>query len=168
MRCLIVAHGLEGSPEGEKVQAYRAAGLTVHAPDGRCQSLAVRIEQLRHLVHQHPDSILVGSSYGGLAATALVDELGDRHNLHALVLLAPALQWREPPVDDPSALMVPEALAATVFHGERDAVVPIAVSRALVARCPHVRLLATDDDHRMKATLPQIVEHVLALSAPAP
>lgn len=76
LRCLIVAHGLEGSPEGENVQAYRAAALTVHAPDGRGQPLAVRVEQLRGLVHQHPGSILVGSSYGGLAATALVDELG--------------------------------------------------------------------------------------------
>ena len=167
MRCLIFAHGLEGSPEGEKAQAYRAAGLTVHAPHGRSQPLTVRVEQLRHLVRQYPDSILVGSSYGGLAATALVHELGDEHGLHALVLIAPALHWREPPVDDPNALMVPKALPATVFHGEHDAVVPIAVSRALVARCPHVRLLATNDDHRMKATLPQIVEHLSALSAQA-
>ena len=162
MRCLIVAHGLEGSPEGEKVRAYRAAGLTVHAPDGRGESLAVRVQQLRGLVREHPGSILVGSSYGGLAATALVHELGDEHSLHVLVLLAPALQWREPPVDDPAALMVPETLAATVFHGEHDSVVPIAVSRALVARCPHVRLVATDDGHRLTATLPEIVEHLLA------
>lgn len=162
LRCLIVAHGLEGSPEGEKVQAYRAAALTVHAPDGRGQPLAVRVEQLRGLVRQHPGSILVGSSYGGLAATALVDELGDEHGLHALVLLAPALQWREPPVDDPDALTVPESLPATVFHGEHDEIVPIAVSRALVARCPHVQLVATNDGHRLTATLPRIVKYLSA------
>ena len=162
MRCLIVAHGLEGSPEGEKVQAYRAAGLTVYAPDGRGQPLAVRVEQLRGLVLEHPGSVLVGSSYGGLAATALVHELGDEHGLHALVLLAPALQVREPPVDDPDALMVPETLPATVFHGEHDEIVPIEVSRDLAARCPHVRLVATDDGHRLTATLPRIVEHLSA------
>ena len=162
MRALIVAHGLEGSPTGEKIRAYRTAGLTVHAPDGRGQPLSVRVEQLRRLVRQHRGSILVGSSYGGLAATALVHELGDAHGLHGLVLLAPALHWREPPVDDPLDLIVPPSLRTTVFHGEHDTVVPVAGSRALVARCPHVQLIATDDGHLLTATLPHIVEHLLA------
>ena len=59
--------------------------------------------------------------------------------------------------------MVPKTLPATVFHGERDATVPITVSRALAARCPHVRLVATDDGHRLTATLPHIVEHLSSL-----
>lgn len=152
-----MAHGLEGSPEGAKVQAYRAAGLVVVAPDGRSLSLAERVAQLRLLVPEHPGAILVGSSYGGLAAAALVDELGEGHGLSALVLLAPALHWREPPVDDPDALVVPTSLPCTVFHGEGDTVVSIDVSRRLAARCPHVDLIATDDDHSLGATLPRIV-----------
>jgi len=164
VRPLIVAHGLEGSPEGAKVQAFRAAGLPVIAPDSREQPLRVRVEQIRREVQAHPGAVLVGSSYGGLAATALAHELGDDHGLHALVLLAPALQWREEPVDDPDALIVPASLPGTVFHGEGDTVVPIGVSRALVARCPHLALVATDDGHRLTATLPRIVEHVSALA----
>lgn len=164
MRPVVVAHGLEGSPEGAKVQALRAAGLEVFAPDGRERPLAVRVAQIREAIGQRPGAILVGSSYGGLAATALVHELGDAHGLHALVLLAPALRWTEPPVADPAALLVPPDLPCTVFHGEQDDVVPIAVSRALAARCPHVRLVVTADDHRLTATLPRIVQHVSELS----
>lgn len=162
-RPVIAAHGLEGSPEGAKVQAYRAAGLPVVAPDGRGKPLAVRVAELREVVVQHPGAVLVGSSYGGLASLALVDLAGS-HDLHALVLLAPALHWREPPVDDPAALNVPPALPCTIFHGSRDAIVPLDVSEALAARCPHVKLIVTEDGHRLTATLPHIVEHLVAVA----
>ncbi|MEO0605225.1 MAG: hypothetical protein AAF211_27595 [Myxococcota bacterium] len=162
-RPVIAVHGLEGSPEGAKVRAYRAAGLDVYAPDGRGQPLGVRIDQLRPLVDAHPGAVLVGSSYGGLAAAALVHERGEDHGLSALVLLAPALHWSEPPVPDPSALRVPSSLPCTVFHGHHDSVVPIEVSRRLAARCPHVALHAVDDDHRLTASLPGIVAHLTDL-----
>ena len=137
----------------------------MHAPDGRDKPLIERVEQLRALVLANPGAVLVGSSYGGLASTALVHELGDAHGLHALVLLAPALQWREPPVDDPEALLVPSSLPCAVFHGTGDTVVPIGVSRSLAAHCPHVSLVETDDGHRLAATLPQIVERLRGLVA---
>ncbi|MEN0063945.1 MAG: methyltransferase domain-containing protein [Myxococcota bacterium] len=163
-RPLIVAHGLEGSPEGAKVRAYRAAGFAVYAPDGRKQSLAVRVGQIRELVQAHPGAVLVGSSYGGLAAAALVDELGEDHGLHALVLLAPALHWQEPPVADPATLQIPSSLPCTVFHGQRDTIVSIEVSRALAERCPHVQLVVTDDEHRLIETLPHVVRHLIEVT----
>lgn len=160
MRPILVAHGLEGSPEGAKVQAFRAAGLTVVAPDGREQPLAARVAQIRDAVVAHPDAVVVGSSYGGLAAAAVVHALGNAHGLAGLVLLAPALQWREAPVDDPRALHIPESLSCTVFHGQNDRIVPLAGSEALAARCPHVQLVVTDDGHRLSKSLPEIVAHV--------
>lgn len=166
MRTVIMAHGLEGSPEGAKVQALRAAGLHVVAPDGRGKALAERIPEIWQAVLGHPGAVLVGSSYGGLASLAVVDALhaAGEELPHALVLLAPALMWNEPPVADASALRVPERLPCTIVHGEQDDVVPIDVSRALVERCPHVELLVRSDGHRLARTLPEIVALVAALS----
>ena len=170
MRTVIVAHGLEGSPEGAKVQALRAAGLPVVAPDGRGKVLAERLPGVLEAVRAHPAAVLVGSSYGGLAALAAVHALHEAGEAlpSALVLLAPALMWNEAPVADASTLRVPEPLPCTVIHGAQDEVVPIEVSQALVARCPHVRLLVRQDGHRLSATLPEIVALVAASAAVAP
>lgn len=166
MRTVIVAHGLEGSPEGAKVQALREAGLPVVAPDGRDKVLAQRLPDLLEAVRAHPGAVLVGSSYGGLAAMAVVQQLvADAAPLpHALVLLAPALHWSEPPVPDASALTVPAALPCIVVHGVADPVVPIATSRALAQACPHVVLHEREDGHRLSATLPEVVAWVTELA----
>ena len=52
---IVFAHGLEGSPTGAKIQALRAAGLAVDAPDGRGLLLAARIEGLRQAVMRQAD-----------------------------------------------------------------------------------------------------------------
>lgn len=170
LRPVVVAHGLEGSPEGAKVRALREAGLPVFAPDGRRKALAERIPGIRAALEAHPGAVLVGSSYGGLAALALVDQLAQEgaELPHALVLLAPALMWNEPPVSEASQLKVPESVPCVVFHGVADEIVPIEESRALVARCPHVVLQERPDGHRLSATLPEITAEVTRLAQRAP
>ena len=143
---IIFAHGLEGSPNGAKVQALRAAGLVVVAPDG--QGL-----------------VLAGSSYGGLAAAWLARELGPR--IDGLLLLAPALHHSEAPVHDASALCPPEGIPTVIIHGLRDDVVPIGASRAYLAAgravgAP-VTLLEVDDDHGLHGSLDLIVAQARAL-----
>ncbi len=158
----MLAHGLEGRPDGTKASALRAAGLDVVAPDFRGQLLAARVAGVISAVRAHPGCVLVGSSYGGLAALAALPQV--RADVHAIALLAPALHWSEPPVDDPGALVVPTQVPGVVVHGRRDDVVPIEVSRALTRRCPHLRLVERDDDHLLRGSLDALVDEVAALS----
>ena len=85
------------------------------------------------------------------------------HKLRGLVLLAPALVWSEPPVEDPAALQVPPEVPCIVIHGVGDAVIPVDVSRALAARSPHIALWERDDDHLLRKALPQLIAAVRQL-----
>lgn len=162
---LVLAHGLEGSPDGTKVQALRVAGVPVDAPDGRGLVLADRLPGIRTALDRHRDRaegerlVLAGSSYGGLAVAWLAQQLGPR--LDGLLLLAPALHHKEAPVGDPAMLLAPEGVPTVVIHGLRDDVVPIGVSRTYAvashAAGRQVSLLEVDDDHRLAASLDQVI-----------
>lgn len=155
---IIYAHGRDGTPWGAKVSALREAGYEVQAPDLRGVDLAGRIRKLDEQSKRQP-GLLVGSSYGGLAALVLAIRHPER--FPALVLLAPALQIYEPPVLEPSSLALSERVRAHIVHGTRDETVPIEVSRGLVARSgPHVRLYEVDDDHRLSQSMPTILRAV--------
>lgn len=155
---LIYAHGRDGTPWGAKVSALRAAGFEVQAPDLRGVNLAGRIARLDEATRKSP-GLLVGSSYGGLAATILAMRHPERFS--AIVLLAPALQLYEPPVQDPNQLWLPQSVRAHIVHGTRDETVPVDVSRRFVARSgPHVRLTEVDDDHRLGASTATILQAV--------
>ncbi len=159
---IIWAHGLEGSPQGAKVQALRAAGLIVHAPDGRGKVLQERLIALTALSADLADRrpVLAGSSYGGLAAAWLATRHPERFS--GLLLCAPALHYREAPVPE-GPLHAPAGLPTQVLHGARDAVVPVSASRAYAAASPHVRLIEVDDDHRLSSSHAQIVTLAKAL-----
>lgn len=148
---LIWLHGLEGSPTGHKVTELRARGHDLIAPDGRGRSLAQRVSEAEALLDTLGEPvILVGSSYGGLAAACI----GSRRPLAGLLLLAPALHHSEPPADAP--LRIPASTPTILLHGTGDTIVPIDASRALVDRCPHVVLRPLDDGHALAASLDAI------------
>lgn len=158
---IIYAHGRDGTPWGAKVTALRSAGFDVLAPDLRGLDLAARVQRLDELTRKNR-GLLVGSSYGGLAAVLLAARAPER--VDALVLLAPALQLYEPPVVDPNRLFLPRTVRATIVHGARDETVPIDCSRRFAARSgAAVRLIEVDDDHRLAASLPVVIQAVRAL-----
>ena len=72
---VLFCHGLESSPHGRKVQALRAAGLEVIAPDFQGQNLAARVATLLPVLREQPDALVVGSSYGGITALCAAKEL---------------------------------------------------------------------------------------------
>ena len=148
MTSIVFAHGLEGSPNGRKIQALRAAGFTVDAPDGRGDGLDARVAALE-VVTRGRQVVLVGSSYGGLAAAHLAVEYPER--FMGLLLLAPALHRSEPPVADAAILSPPTGVPTIVIHGTRDAVVPVEVSRRYVAG-GGAEFFEVDDDHRLAAS----------------
>lgn len=159
---VLFAHGLEGRPDGRKATALRAAGLDVCAPDGRGLPLAARVAGLEAALEELERPVLVGSSYGGLAALVVAHRHADA--LTAVLLLAPALHVREPPAVDPDTLVIPPSLPAEVFHGTRDGVVPVQVSRDLARRCPHVVLREVDDDHLLRTSLDAIVARAYGMT----
>lgn len=168
---IVFAHGLEGSPEGSKVQALRAAGLAVEAPDGQGLVLAERLVGLEEALLRHsppPNGerlVLAGSSYGGLAAAWLATRHG--HRLDGLLLLAPALHHREPPALRPEALLPPEGVPTVLIHARSDEVVPVTVSRDYAARARtagrDVELFEVDDEHALRGSLPLIVQQARRL-----
>jgi pimeloyl-ACP methyl ester carboxylesterase len=158
---LVFAHGLEGSPEGKKVRAMRAAGLEVHAPDFRQLVLAERVDLLTQRTSAG-GVLLCGSSYGGVASALVAARHPER--FRGLVLLAPALLNAEPP-NDPDTLAAP-AIPTVIVHGTRDTVCELDGSRAYQRRSgDHVRLIEVDDGHRLEGSLDLIVRELQALSA---
>lgn len=158
MRTVIFAHGLEGRPDGTKPRALRDAGLEVIAPDGRGQLLAPRIRGVEEALTTRRDVVLVGSSYGGAAAAFVAMAHAER--LSALVLLAPALVVRDTPLDRPEQVVIPASLPCTIVHATSDGIIPVRVSRELVARSPHVKLVEVDDAHALRGSIPLIVQIV--------
>ncbi|MBA3545945.1 MAG: alpha/beta hydrolase [Nannocystis sp.] len=166
---VLFCHGLESSPQGRKVQALRAAGLEVIAPDFQGQNLAARVATLLPVLRAHPDALVIGSSYGGitaLCAAILHSEAGG--SVRGLLLCAPALGRYESPAD---ALRLYPPAPTVILHGRRDSVVPVQVSEDFAAAHPEVRLELVDDDHRLNASLERMLaltHELLAATTPQP
>ena len=159
MPSIVFAHGLEGSPNGRKIQMLRSAGFSVEAPDGRGKPLQARIADLEELTKGRR-VLLVGSSYGGLAAAYLAHHFPER--FVGLLLLAPALHRSEPPVHDSTLLHPPAQVPTLVIHGVRDAIVPIDASRRYALN-GGIRLIERDDDHRLQLSMEVMIEAVQKL-----
>jgi len=130
-------HGLEGNPNGSKIQYLRANGIDVVAPvlsrddfDGDLQVAQAAFSESR------PD-VVVGSSRGGAVAVNI--DAGET----PLVLIAPAWQhWG-------TAQTVKSK--TTILHCEHDDLVPIAGSRLLLANSglSADHLVVVGEEHRM-------------------
>ena len=155
---IVFAHGLEGSPQGRKIQHLRGQGFDVLAPDGRGLALAERLVGLEEATRSG-GILLAGSSYGGLAAAHLALQHPSR--FIGLLLMAPALHFSETPVEDVSQLRPPENVPTIVIHGRHDAIVPIETSRRYVTA--GAQLIETEDDHRLVQSLNEITRAVQAL-----
>ncbi|MBO83889.1 MAG: hypothetical protein CL927_00905 [Deltaproteobacteria bacterium] len=157
---VVFCHGLEGSPNGTKVRAMRAAGIDVLAPDFQGQILADRVETLRDVLaklDQHTPVLLAGSSYGG--AVAAWTAMHTAHPLAGLLLLAPALHYAEAPVPAADAY-VPIDVPTVIIHGTEDTIVPLSASEAYAAKSPHVVLQPVPDGHRLVGSLDQIIQTI--------
>jgi pimeloyl-ACP methyl ester carboxylesterase len=134
-------HGLESSPTGDKAR-YLARHFDSVTPAMNTSDFEGSIAvQAAELVLRPPD-VLVGSSFGGAVALALV-----ARGLHRgpTLLLAPA--HRHFGVEE----RIPPGVPVLIVHGIRDTVVDIAGSRALSATGTGgiVRLVEVDDEHRL-------------------
>lgn len=138
-------HGLEGSPQGAKA-VFLAGHFDLVAPGMDTSDLEGAIAtQAAALASGAPD-VVVGSSFGGAIAVALLDRGLWRG---PTVLLAPAAERLSVPN------RLPGDVAVTIIQGLRDDVIPPEHSRALAATSTAalVQLVEVDDDHRLKTLL---------------
>lgn len=144
LRVLFV-HGSESGPQGTKARmlAEHFEALTPQMDterfEGCVQQIAAALESFR------PD-VVVGSSFGGAVAVALLQR---GQWAGPTLLLAPAVAELGVP------LRLPDDLPVWIVHGTGDDVVPV-VSSLTLARSGTpalVRFLEVNDDHRLSRTV---------------
>ena len=140
------AHGLESSPQGDKAR-YLANHFDSVTPTMDTSDFESCVKLQAAELAKRPADVLVGSSFGGAVALALVTRA---LYVGPTLLLAPA--HRHYGVDE----MIPFGVPVLIVHGTRDAVVAIDGSRALAGTgtVGLVRLVEVDDEHRL-STLTQ-------------
>ncbi|MCH9674049.1 MAG: hypothetical protein K0U93_21605 [Gammaproteobacteria bacterium] len=134
-------HGLEGSPSGNKARLF-AKHFSAVTPAMNTADFAGCVAQHADALAAAPPDVLIGSSFGGAVAVAL---LQSGSWTGRTLLLAQAAQRRGLPAN------VPARTPIWIAHGRDDTVVPIEDSRQLAkAGDPDwVRLIEVDDDHAL-------------------
>lgn len=156
----LFCHGLESAPHGAKYHALVDAGLSVLAPDCRGKDLAERVSLLTAAIAEHRPRVVVGSSYGGIAGLlACLTALSQGVGVEGLLMCAPALALPDPPGFS-IARSCP--CPTVILHAPADEICPFDASRTF-AEAHGARLIEVDDDHRLSASLPRIVQETQAL-----
>lgn len=144
---LIFIHGLEGTSQGVKATLLRGLFPGMLTPDFS-GSLDERMAALEAILDEGEGWTVVGSSLGGLMA-ALYTCLHP-HRLRKQVLLAPALILPDFARDPPPPVDVP----TIIYHGSRDALIPLALVRPLAERVfTDLAFNIVDDDHGLYQTV---------------
>ena len=149
---LVFLHGLESGPHGSKYHALCELDAELLAPD--CSGLGdlnARLEVIEASLVGVERMVIVGSSFGGLAALLFAQREDNRERVAGVLLCAPALCL--PEAD--SIFWVPEA--TVVIHGTNDDVVPCTASEDFCA-ARHIRLVKVDDDHRLSQSRDLVVD----------
>lgn len=135
-------HGLEGSPQGRKARALEAAFPECRAPAMDTSDFEASLAAQAEVLSEFRPHVLVGSSFGGAVAVALLQRgLWQGPTL----LLAQAAQRMGLPA------RLPAGVPVWLVHATADDIVPVADSRALAAagEPPFVRLIEVEDDHAL-------------------
>jgi len=155
-------HGLEGSPQGTKA-LFLAKHFDTRTPAMDTGDFAGCIALHARIIDEFAPEVLVGSSFGGAVAVALLAKGLWRG---PTLLLAPA--QRHFGVAESLAPRVPVIIA----HGTRDDVVDIEGSRGLArsSSAEWAELLEVDDDHRLESlvTSGRLAELVREVARRAP
>lgn len=131
-------HGLEGSPNGNKAR-FLAEHFDLTCPSMDTSDFNACVELHAALIKKESPKVLVGSSFGGAVACALIAR-GDWTG--ATVLLASA--WKKYGV----AVNLGN-VPTLVVHGVGDTVIPVGNSRELTKAGSNVILAEVDDGHRL-------------------
>lgn len=149
-RRLIFIHGLEGTSQGAKATLLRKLYPEMKIPDFT-GSLEERMEQLHSVIKDTDHWTIVGSSLGGLMATLFAAR--QPNQVRRLVLLAPALIWP----GFATSLRAPIKTPTTLYHGQRDALIPLEQIREIAYQVfSNLEFIVVDDDHGLYQTAQQL------------
>lgn len=158
---VLFVHGLEGNPQGSKAR-FLAEHFDALTPAMDTSSFEGSIETIRAALASHQPEVLVGSSFGGAVALALL-QVGLFSG--PTLLLAPAARAYD------LELALPPNVRVIIAHGTRDDVVPPDDSRALAETGSPglVELVMVDDEHRLQTLVDsaRLAELVKRLARPA-
>ncbi len=173
MHYSIFAHGLESSPGGTKAM-YLKERYDTFSPKLYNLIPSDQVDALEEAIGRSEQSVLIGSSLGGLVSLGVTNRCPDR--IAHLVLLAPAVSChrREDAFEEAEKtrpgiraealgmqrLSVPETVPTTIIHGIEDDVVLAEDVMALAARSSSVRALFTHDDHTLSGSRDLILSTV--------
>ena len=134
-------HGLEGSPQGAKAQLF-AEHFTALTPAMDTRDFEGCVAVHAATIASFKPDVLVGSSFGGAVAVAL---------LQRGVWRGPTLLLAQAAQHFGLAAELPEGVHVWLVHGRGDDVVDIEDSRALArSGTPDlVRLIEVDDEHSL-------------------
>ena len=159
MITVYLSHGLESGPGALKMQALK--GVVEKLDD--CEAVVMdyrdmpepqtRLEHLDQTLSARGDNpaecVMAGSSLGGWLS-AMVSA---QHATRGCFLLAPAIGLPDYPATSPTL----QAQATHIIHGWQDDIVPPDPVIAF-ARRQRLSLRLVDDDHRLHASLPLILD----------
>ncbi len=142
---VLFIHGLEGSPQGSKARLF-AEHFEARTPAMDTSDPAACVEVQRRAIEDFRPDVLVGSSFGGAVAVALLASGAWRGP--TLLLAQAAIHYDE-------AATLPKDVTVWLAHGTRDTLIPIEHSRRLAATGSpdRVRVLEVDDDHPLHASV---------------
>jgi len=150
-------HGLESSPQSTKAQIL-AQHFVALTPGMDTEDFEACVVQQHAEIERFRPDVLVGSSFGGSVAVALLQRKLWRGP--TLLLAQAALQHGLP-------CLLPQDVSVWLVHGTRDTLIPAEESHQLAAAGSpdRVRYLEVDDDHplRKHTTDGSLVQWVRAL-----
>lgn len=155
-------HGLEGSPEGSKAKLF-AAHFDARTPEMDTQDFDECVRLQADLIKEWKPDVLVGSSFGGAVAVALLSQALWR---------GPTLLLAQAAIHYDSAARLPKDALVWIVHGLQDELIDVEESRTLAATgtpgC--VRLIEVEDDHPLHGSVASgaLVEWTRELAQLAP
>lgn len=141
MTSVLFVHGLEGSPQGSKAR-FLAQHFDAVAPALDTSDFEACVRTVADAISSRRPDVLVGSSFGGAVALALL-----QRGVFSgpTLLLAPAARALG------LEARLPEGVPVIIAHGNRDTVVNPEDSRRLAATSTSVELVWVDDEHRLQS-----------------
>jgi predicted esterase len=135
------AHGLESSPRGNKARLL-AQRFVTETPAMNTRDFESCVAMHAGTLMRFRPDVLVGSSFGGAVAVALLER--GLYRGPTLLLAQAAVHYRP-------SVRLPAGVRVLLVHARQDEVVPFAGSEQLLATGTSglVELIARDDDHAL-------------------
>ena len=149
---LVFLHGLESGPHGSKYHALLDIDPDIIAPDcSGLDDIHERLDVIGKCLADIERMVLVGSSFGGLAAVLFAQQPENRNRVAACLLCAPAISLAAP---GEITLVPPRTI---VLQGTQDDLVPWKESEKF-CEAHGLRFVKVDDDHRLSGSRDLLVQ----------